>query len=480
MLREHRNMLFAYASTKIKQAIICVSSLALFSACATYRSHPLDQSLALAPSVEQLHTKIDPSAHPELPGAWRDRSVNAEDGLDEVEVAVLAVLNSPHLRAARMQVDEAQAQLINAGLLPDPQFSASVDFPPSNHPTLVTGYRFGLGFDVQSLITHDAKKDAATEQARSTYLNVLWQEWQIIQQARMLYRRALIQQQQLEVTRNQYRLTQHAWEINKKALDQGNVSLDQGKLALTSMQNAQATWIEVRRQCNATLHDLALLLGVDPSVKLPLSPPHRGLESLLSPPPEPEAFQAMLGTTGQRRPDLLALQAGYTSQEATVREQILSQFPSLSIGANRTRDTTGIWTFGPFINLSLPLLNGNRGNIAVARATRQRLNAEYHDRLATAYVQARKLAQDQRLAFDEWKALGSDLSRRDESVKQLDDALKVGHIDMLTFTTLRKAYFVRQVQVLTLEQALLEQQVALETLTGTLLPSPFSHQGETP
>ena len=394
-------MLFARSSVKMKRAVICVSTLALLSTCATYRAHPLDQSLALVPSIGQLHTKIDSSAHPELPREWRDRSVNAEDGLDEIEVALLAVLNSPHLRAARMQVDEAQAQLTKAGLLPDPHFSASLDFPTNNDPTLVAAYSFGFGLNLQALITRGARKDAATEQARSTYLNVLWQEWQVIQQARMLYRRALIQQQQLDVTHNQLLLTQHAWESHKKALDQGNVALDQERLALASMQSAQTTWMEVRRQFNSTLHDLALLLGVDPSVQLPLAPPYGGLESQLSPPPEPEALQAMLAAIGKRRPDLLALQAGYTSQEATVREQILSQFPSLSIGANRARDTGRIWTFGPFINLSLPLLNGNRGNIAVARVTRQRLNAEYHDRLATAYVQAGKLARDQRLAFDE-------------------------------------------------------------------------------
>ena len=65
-------------------------------------------------------------------------------------------------------------------------------------------------------------------------------------------------------------------------------------------------------------------------------------------------------------------------------------------------------------------------------------------------------------------------------MKQLDDALKAGHMGMLTFTTLRNSYFVQQVQVLTLEQALLEQEIALETLTGTLLPSSSNRQGEHP
>jgi hypothetical protein len=65
----------------------------------------------------------------------------------------LAVLNSPKLQAVQTQLQQARAKLIQAGLLPDPQFSTSFDFPTSNDPLLMNGYNFGLGFDLQSLIT---------------------------------------------------------------------------------------------------------------------------------------------------------------------------------------------------------------------------------------------------------------------------------------------------------------------------------------
>ena len=472
------SMLMSWRRAKLSGA--CVGTVLLLGACATYHPQPLDLSSGLASSIGQLQLQVNGDGHPELPRAWQDRAVNADDGLDETEISLLAVLNSPNLHAARMQVDEARARLTKAGLLPDPQLSTSFDFPPGNDPTLVTAYNFGFGFDLQSLITRGARKSAAIEQARATYLNVLWQEWQIIQQARMLYRRALIQQQQMKVLYNQFLQARNTWERQQTALKQGNATLDQEGLALAPMMSAQAAWVEARRQFNATVHDLALLLGVNPSVQLPLSSPHGGLELLLSPPPEAKPLQAILSSLGKRRPDLLALQAGYKSQEAKVREQILSQFPSFTVGANRLRDTGGVWTLGPFVNLNLPLLNGNRGNIATARATRQRLRAEYHDQLTSAYVQARKLAQDQRLAFDEWRALTSHLPGLAVTVKRMASALKAGEIDMLTFTTLRNAYFTQQVQALTLEQALLEQDVALETLTGTLLTSSSEGQGEQP
>jgi len=470
----------SYTLHALPTAFSRIMAVSMLTACATYQAQPLDQSPPLAISIEQLQTHTDRSAHPELPQSWRDRTVNVKDGLDEMEVGLLAVLNSPHLRAAHAQLNEAQAQLIEASLLPDPQLTTSADFPAGNDSALVTGFNFGLGFDLQSLLTRGARRDAATEQARATYLNVLWQEWQIIQQARLLYRRVLIEHQQIKISHDRFLLAKQVWDSREKALKQGNITLDQARVTLASLESAQATWTKSRRQMNAAVHELTLLLGLSPSSRLLLSLPPAGIEAMISPPSLAEPPQSMLVNMAKRRPDLLALQAGYNSQEATVREQILAQFPNLSVGANRTRDTGNVWTIGPFINLGLPVLNGNRGKIAVARATRQRLYEEYRDRLATAYMQALKLDRDQRLVFAEWKALTARLSGIDKTVRRMDKALQDGNLDMLTYANMRSAYIAQQAHLLTLKQTLLEQQVAVETLTGTLLGPAFhtDRQGE--
>jgi len=448
-----------------------ILAASILTACATYQTRPLDQSLSLAISIDQLRTHTDRSAHPELPQSWFRHSVITADGLDEMEVALLAVLNSPNLRATRAQLSEAGAQLTQAGLLPDPQLAVSADVPTSNDPSLVTGYSFGLGFDLQSLITRGAKQDAATEHARAVYLNVLWQEWQIIQQARMLYRRILIEQQQTSMAHKQFLLIKQVWNSHEKALHRGNITLDQARVTLVSLESARTAWMHSMRQMNTTVHALALLLGLSPEVRLPLTPPLAGIEAIINPPLEAEPRASMFAHMAKRRPDLLALQAGYDSQEATVREQILAQVPNLSVGVNRTRDTGNAWAIGPFINLGLPVLSGNRGRIAVARATRQRLHEEYRDRLATAYVQILKLERDQRLVFDEWQALSLRLSKLRKIMSRTEKAFHAGNLDLLAYANMRSAYNTQQAHLLRLEQTLLEQQVAVETLTGTLLPA---------
>jgi len=444
----------------------CAMPVILLAGCASYQPQPLESAIRLHNAIPQLHTNA--STHMELPAIWRQARVQAGDGLDENEVVQLAVLNSPKLQAVQSQLQQARAQLIQAGLLPDPQLNMSADAPAGSDPALVTGYGFGLGFDLQSLITRSARQSAASKQARTTYLKVLWQEWQIIQQARMLYRRALIQAQQVALSHDQFLQTQSNWQVQKNALNQGNTTLDREGLSRTAMMDAEAAWFEARRHHSATMHSLALLLGLSARTAIPLSPPARGLSSLITPPVQAKALHALLLHIERKRPDLLALKAAYQAQEARLRQQILAQFPSFSIGANRLRDSGGIWTLGPFINLNLPLLNANRGNIAIARATRARLRAEYRDRVTAAETAADRLASDQQLAFDELAALNRRLPALDVLMQGMHRALAGGNVDMLTFTTLQNSHFSQHMKVLMLEQAILEQAVALDTLLGAL------------
>ena len=232
--------------------------------------------------------------------------------------------------------------------------------------------------------------------------------------------------------------------------------------------DSETAWFEAKRQYSTTMHKLALLLGLSPQIKLSLSLPEKGLSSLFNQPISFNKLSELLNNIDHKRPDLLALKAGYAAQEAKVREQILAQFPSFTIGANSLRDTGNIWTLGPFINLNLPLLNGNRGNIAIARATRSRLLAEYRDRLRVAEIEAHRLASDQQLAFDELRALQGKLPDLNVMMQHMRKALRGGNVDMLTFTTLQNSQFSQRMKVLLLEQAMLEQGVALDTLLGSL------------
>src|SRR5262250_3896687 len=84
---------------------------------------PLDQAAVTAslaePSMEAIQVQAREIQHPIL----RPIEFDIRNGLSPDEAAILAVIANPKLRATRDQRKLAAAQLLQAGILPNPQFS---------------------------------------------------------------------------------------------------------------------------------------------------------------------------------------------------------------------------------------------------------------------------------------------------------------------------------------------------------------------
>jgi hypothetical protein len=98
----------------------CIS----LGACATYAPSELAKGPNLAASPERLTVDLSKLR----PTPLKAHKFDPSDGLDPTEVAILAALNNPNLRAQRAAADVA-AQAFAAGPLPDPQVTFSLDFP---------------------------------------------------------------------------------------------------------------------------------------------------------------------------------------------------------------------------------------------------------------------------------------------------------------------------------------------------------------
>ncbi len=99
-----------------------------------------------------------------LPGL-KPAPFNARDGLDATETVILAVLNNPDLKAERLKRGIGRAQLMDAGLLPDPQLSAGMDHPTGGGPRPDECLQPGNQCqDLRALITRGAAKDSARAQ----------------------------------------------------------------------------------------------------------------------------------------------------------------------------------------------------------------------------------------------------------------------------------------------------------------------------
>lgn len=432
---------------------LTLGPLVVLASCATYSPRPLPNGADLARSVA-------PYGVPPL-------GMNA--------VATLAVLNNPTLRAARATMHVAQAQAFAAGLLPDPQLTYSQDFV-MDHVTSPTdprypeynAYGLGLSIDLQALLTHSSKKAAAKASLRQAELDLLWQEWQTVAQARTLYVQQSIAREQRDFLSAAAKVYAAAYERSKKALSQGNVTLEQTSSDLAVLVNVRAQLGDADRSLIQAQESLRSVLGVEPDVKLPLKP--LGAPTTLS----RSTVEADVARLPQTRPDLRALQAGYHAQEENVRTAILSQFPNFSLGITRARDVSDVHTTGFGATLTLPIFDRGRGQIAIQRATRAQLRAAYLARLDQASGQAWQLWREIRQLDVQRGDLERRLPQMQSNVEKAERAYEQGNFPAASYLTLVNAYLAAEATRAAVLQNLWSDSIALATVLGTQV-EPVTH-----
>lgn len=441
-----------------KTTAVFILSLASLAACTVYQPKPLSMPQALP--KDTAHLLID-TAKVRLPTLASHR-FDPSDGLDITEVAMLAVANNPQLKINRDDVGIARAQAFAAGLLPDPQLALNRDTPTSGGSDLTSAFGMGLTFDVNALLSHSAVKGSADATLRQADMNLLWQEWQVVAQARLLFVRNLQQQKLLAILQQQNALLTSRNERIQHAFDRGDVTVDVKNADLAAWYTLQTSINELTRQITKNRFELNALLGLAPEAQLELT----GDSPLLV--LDTQKIQNNFASMIERRPDLLALKAGYESQEQKFRQAVLAQFPVLSVGLTRARDTSNIYTSGIGITLSLPIFNRNHGNIAIEQASRLKLFDEYQLRINTANSEIQVILQDQQLLNQQLASARSGVLTLEKAASQAQDALNKGIIDLLSYTNIRSAWLSKQVEVNAIEQLLLEQQVAIQTLIGSV------------
>lgn len=422
----------------------------ILSGCATY--HPLP--LPVAPDLATVFALTVPASEFWLPGLKPHPF--PPNGLDETAVVTLAVFDNPDLKAARLQARVAGAQLLAAGLLPDPMINA--DFARS---VLNYGGDIGLSEDIQALRTRGAAQAAARAHERQVHLQILWQEWQVAERARELFIQARADAQLDHVFTASRDLLARRYRQDEAALKKGNVTLNTTTADLALLTDAETNLRQVHLDTNLTRHALNQLMGLKPNVHLRLIGSVN--QRLLS----HDQFQKAVAALPHRRADLLALKAGYQAQEQTVRKAILAQFPTLSAGVTFSRDPVeGVNDFGPNVSLSLPLFNRNRGRIAVDRATRAVLRQTYQARLDQAVGDADQVRKAIAIMRGQLRDLDARLATLEKTASAATQSFQQGNLSAGAYVSMESSLLGRRAEAIRLRASLESAQSALHTLLG--------------
>ena len=430
---------------------IVAGCASLVSGCAVYHSRPLPSGpdLARAPALTV------PAGNLGVPGL-KPEPLDPAQGLTETNVVTLAVVDNPQLKALRLQAGVARAQLLEAGLLPDPQISAGL-----SKSSFFTGYSATLSEEVRALITRGAAKEASRAHLKQVNLDILWQEWQVAERARELY----IETQALAEVRGaldrQRRLLGRLYRQDEASLRHHYVTVSDVTADFIAWNSAETEWRAFELQNNQADHALDELLGLAPDAQLRL----RGAP--MEQPLTRRQYQSALTALPRRRPDLLALQAGYHSQEEQLREAILAQFPLMDAGVTKARSAEeGIQSIGFNVTLTLPLFNRNRGPIAVSRASRAYLHQAYQASLDETTNQADEVWKAVRIMQGQVETLDARLSGLERAAAAADESLRRGTLSLADYTRLESNALTTRAEEIQLRASLEQAQATLAMLLG--------------
>jgi len=436
-----------------------LASATVLAGCASYAPAPLHgdaQAMLDGPDLGPAAVDATLKSHPRL----KPVAIDLSQPLTPEALGLIAVIANPDLKAARAKAKVADAQVFSAGLLPDPVITLGADHILSG-PDMTDALLAQLAVDLVALrdrrVTLEGQR-AARNQVR---LDLAWQEWQTAGKARLLAARIAGLGRTLSLDREEKTAADADLARVETAAARGDVRGD----AVVAHRLAAADTADKTRSAERDLDgarlDLNRLLGLKPETLIQVAE--------IPPASAPLDTEVLFARARTERLDLHALEAGYDSQEASVRKAVMDQFPTLELTISRARDTTDNQTIGPQVNFTLPVWNRNQGGIATAEATRDQLRAEYAARLFTTRADIADLVQ----------GLKSEQRQRAEIVAQVSPLTRLadaseaaaarGDLARDTADATRQSVVDKSLALANLDQAMAEQTIALELAVGAPL-----------
>ena len=450
-----------------------VSFLILGAGCLTYDPQPLDPEAERAALANRslegfvvVHEK--PGEEPRSAAAAFDPS----DGLDERELVGAGLTLNPDLQAKRLEIGEANALLVTAGLWPNPVLGATWKAGLSGAP----GYTLDadLLVDLLKFWERSARQGAASARIREAAAEMVAEEWRVVAVLRALRLEVLSHEQSLAVLEEEVALRERIHGLVKQRRAAG----DGTELEVSAAELDLAELRRERRRSQGALEasrrELNRMLGLPPAYALKLADSGKPLTVVV--------YEDLDDSELERRMmagrfELRAKEASYERAEQELQLALYGQYPRFSVGPSFGREPEHTSYLGLGLTLEIPLFNRNQGEIAAKQAERRRLRAEYAallHRLKAGAYDARAKSQRARLEIDVEEREILPLVRRSQDLYAgAFQAKELGVLDWVTAQ--RRALQARRAYV----DALVAYRLAviqLESATGVPLSDPVERK----
>lgn len=349
-------------------AAFAMTVMLLFAGC---RSADLQQR---RPTVSgDISSRFGASLSTELPiGATQIPSgVEKKDGLTEDEAVAIALWNNAAYQQMLAELGVSSAQLLDAGLITDPQFTIFFPLGPKQ-------LEFTLFQAIDAVWLQPVRVRAAELDLNRVSQTMVQNGLDVIRDVRVAHAGLLLAQQQAAVAREARSLREQIADLARKRLDAGDISELEATTSRIDALQAQATAERAEHDVKLAQQQLQTLIGLAVNAVASVqSPEWRAVASDFSPlDSEHSSPDSLLTTALAMRPDLRAAELAI---ESALERTELAQNQFMNLDAVYDANSAGNRGFesGPGLRFTLPLFNGNQGGMAVADAQLQRARRQY-------------------------------------------------------------------------------------------------------
>jgi outer membrane protein, heavy metal efflux system len=378
-------------------AACCFLSIVSAAGCSAHRG-------AYPPSVPHAVQAFADAPSPcTCPGEFiLPASVSLNNSVDEDEAVSTALANNAAFRAALMQLGMAEGDVIQAGLLSNPNLQTFF-------PVGAKQWEWTLYFPLETFVLRRHRVDAAQRDYERIANTLVQTGLNFVRDVRVAHTDLALALAQADLAEETVRLRQNIGDLTQKRLERGDISELEGTTARIDLLNARAAAGVAAQNVPLASARLAALMG------LPSSVPEVRADSLSPPPPITLNIEDLIEQAMASRPDMQAAEWAVASASARTR---LSRWLFWRVDAAIDANEEGPKGFeiGPGLRIDIPIFNRNQGGIT--RADAELMQARYNrDAIRDQIVQdVRTAATKLRQAQDNLSIL------RDEIVPSLREA----------------------------------------------------------
>ncbi len=335
--------------------------------------------------VEQLQQRSGPLPAPPGP------ALPPPSYLTEDQAVAFALWNNPSFRELLVELKITQADLLQAGLLPNPEF---VYYWPAHLKPM----KYLLDFPLESLWLRPLRLAAAQRDNDRACQRLVQAGLDLIRDVRLAYNDVLLARDRLRVAEESIDLRQRVARLAAARLRAGDIGPQEEATARIDALQAQQDAARARNELPVAAARLRNLLGLD------LCGEELVLDAAVPLPRQPLAVEPLLAEAMSGRPDVLAAHRSVEAAAERMRLAKASWVRLLGLLDATSGRQTGHEP-SPALRITVPLFNHGQGGIARAEAELERAQRQLDTARHTALFEVRRAFAQYQQALAELQVL---------------------------------------------------------------------------